>query len=131
MKNCNRLNQSVAPTFETDLNVLIPKPHSNVKVLNLNNLDTSLTKEFDKNVLSNVNSAKHKQQSQSTSVKNEKVGNKDRPDTSQRSEKAANNKKPFFSPTPKNAINDGPLIHARHTSNPEVLNPHFMKERYS
>jgi len=127
----HKLNQSLTPTLEADLKAFISKGKPQIHVqgnLNLNNLDTSLTKEFDR-TLSNVNSAKNKPQALSLSAKKEKsdpvVIKKERLDIFSQREKAAA-KKPLFSPIPKN---ERDLIHQRHTSNPDVVDARFMGEK--
>jgi len=123
----HKLNQSLTPTLEADLKAFITKGKPQINVqgnLNLNNLDTSLTKEFDRTVLSNVSSAKNKPQVMSLSAKKERSdpgSKKERLDIFSQRDKAVA-KKPLFSPTPKNEIN---LIHQRHTSNPDTFDPRF------
>jgi len=123
----HKLNQSLTPTLQADLKALIAKGKPQIKVhngLNLNNLDTSLTKEFDRTILSNANSAKNKPNPMSLSAKKEKSDPAPRMDTSQDSR--VTSKKPLFSPSPKNEINP---YHQRHTSNPDTSDPHFARER--
>lgn len=110
-------------------------PNLNINVnLNLNNLDTSLTKEIDKMVFSATNSAKNKPTSQTSAggakkEKSDRHAKKERLDTSNR--ERSHPKKPFFSPTPKNEkVAAASLIHVRHTSNPDAVDPHFLKEKY-
>ena len=97
--------------------------------LNLNNLDTSLTKELDRSVLSAVNSAKNKGQPQLGSGKKDKTDAGKRPESSSQRERT-NIKKPFFSPTPKTEKTEQNLVHARHTSNPDPLESQHAKEKY-
>lgn len=129
----------MTPTLEADLKAFLSKGKPQINVhgqLNLNNLDTSLTKEFDRTILSNVNSAKNKPTALSLSAKKEKsdpvgaIGKKDKLDISPYRDKAAAAKRPFFSPIPKNDRPDSNLIHQRHTSNPDAVEPYFPKDIY-
>jgi len=131
----HKLNQSLTPTLEADMHSHMVKAKYHVSAntpanLNLNNLDTSLTKEIDRTILSNASSAKNKP-TQVLVVKKEKserTSKKERLDTSSQRDRA-NTKRPFFSPTPKNERPEESLIHVRHTSYPDAFDPHFAKER--
>jgi len=104
----------------------------NLNNLNLNNLDTSLTKELDRTILSGVSSAKNKSHTTTLNVRKEKsetYGKKERLDTSSSQRESSSSKKPFFSVTPKNEKFDSSLIHTRHTSNPDTYDPQFAKEK--
>ena len=130
----NRLNQSLTPTTtepDTIVNSKVAAAQINNYInLNLNNLDTSLTKELDRSVLSAVNSAKNKGQSQLGSGKKEKIDTSTKRAESSSQRERTNIKKPFFSPTPKTEKTESSLIHTRHTSNPDPLDSQFVKEKY-
>jgi len=137
-----KLTQPGSPSAEAEIVMPVGKQTANLNMninnLNLNNLDTSLTKELDRTILSAVNSAKNKTQPavQGLLARKEKSDNsnnsvrKERLDTSASHREKPSAKK-TFSQTPKNEKFDSSLIHARHTSNPDTYDPQFARENHN